>query len=424
MLLSALLVAPGTCFGASAAPADEATRLFASLKGSVPQVRVINRATGYKSAFGSGFWVSPDGFLITNFHVIADLVFKPERYEATYALQDGGTGRLQLYAIDVVHDLALLKAATGRTSPFKFAAEAPQHGARLYSLGNPEDLGLSIVEGTHNGDTASSFHEQMHFTGAVNSGMSGGPVVNGRGEVVGINVAGLVDGDLMSFLVPAKHAIALVKRANRDNSKREGFLALVRDQLVANQAAYLGELSAAVSSSESLGNYRVPGQLSPFMQCTGDSDEGEDSLVTRAYRKCSTSGDIYLSDEQSAGRISYIHELYRSRGLGRWRFHNFLEADFTEEPTISLGGDEAMVTNYACETGFVEHQGTLYKTVFCLRAYRQLEGLYDAYLSAIVLNGDGEALRTTLGLSGVTQEGATQFARTYLEHVKWDNRSR
>ena len=72
-----------------------------------------------------------------------------------------------------------------RRLPGVFAAGDVAHGARLYSIGNPHDLGISIVEGTHNGLLRHTLYPRIHFTGPINPGMSGGPTITPEGAVVG-----------------------------------------------------------------------------------------------------------------------------------------------------------------------------------------------------------------------------------------------
>src|SRR4029077_10835207 len=94
----------------------------------------------------------------------------------------------------------------------------PAQGERLYSMGNPLDLGFTVNEGTYNGLVGRSYNERIHFTAALNPGMSGGPTVTAGGLVVGINVATRRDGQLISFLVPARFAATLLQRARNNET--------------------------------------------------------------------------------------------------------------------------------------------------------------------------------------------------------------
>src|SRR5205807_1245578 len=103
------------------------------------------------------------------------------------------------------NDLALVRLDRADRPFFAFdvrTAEADlPRGERLYSLGHPLGIGFTIVEGTYNGPVERSYSPRIHFTGALNPGMSGGPAVDGDGRVVGVNVSKQFGGDLVSFLV-------------------------------------------------------------------------------------------------------------------------------------------------------------------------------------------------------------------------------
>ena len=118
----------------------------------------------------------------------------------------------------MLHDLALLKAGRRRRHaafdalPFRPRSEPLAQGERIYSLGNPLDVGFAVIEGTYNGLVERSFYPQIFFGGALSGGMSGGPALDQEGHVIGINVARRVDGEQVSFLVPASFATALLAR--------------------------------------------------------------------------------------------------------------------------------------------------------------------------------------------------------------------
>ena len=168
---------------------------------------MLDTASGSKSAIGSGFYVHPR-YLLTNYHVVSELVFRPEQYSLEIVHDDGRTEPVELANIDVVHDLALLRAARPAGDALQLSGDVLSKGSRVYAFGNPYDLGASIIEGTYNGLLEDSLYEKIHFSGALNPGMSGGPAIARDGRVVGVNVS--TAGNEVSFLVPAKFAIELL----------------------------------------------------------------------------------------------------------------------------------------------------------------------------------------------------------------------
>ena len=398
--------------------AEETARIFAAYKDQVLQVRMVDRATDTKAGIGSGFRVSPDGYIITNFHVIAELIYNPDRYYAEHLLEDGSKGALVLRAIDVIHDLALMRTEDPTSEYFRIEPDQPRKGERLYAFGNPHDLGLTIVEGTYNGLLEKSIYDKIHFTASINPGMSGGPTINPEGRVVGVNVA--TAGNQLSFLVPAKYVTALLDKETDNQPGDVDFTATARDQLLANQASYVERLLSTPLEQVEMNNFVVPGRVAAFISCWGDTQQKDDALYEWALQSCSTSDDLFLSDSQSSGVISFTHELFSTKELDPIRFFGFLQQRFHTHRR-RVDADETMVTNYDCETGFVKHNQVHSKVVFCLRGYKKFDGLFDAFMKASALTRADEALQSTLTLAGVSYENAIRLSRAFLNSIEWKN---
>lgn len=385
-------------------------------KNSVLQIRILDIGSNAKAGIGSGFAVSSDGYIISNYHVIAELVVNAGQYRAEYLSEDGKKGDLQLVDIDVVHDLALLKA-TGLGGEFlQLEKKNPAKGETLFSMGNPFDLGLTIVEGIFNGFLEKSLYKKIHFTGSINPGMSGGPTLNKSGSVVGINVA--TAGNQVSFLVPVRYAITLLKRGSQTKKPITDFSKIVSSQLLENQESYMDSLLDKEFASVTMGRYKIPGELSPFIKCWGDTRKGDDLLYDQVYQTCATDDDIFISAILKSGSIRFTHELFQTQQLSATRFYNFLESHF-QQPHSYLSGDEESLGNFECKTDFVKHNNLESKVVFCIRGYKDLKEVYDSYITATTFSSTDEALHTTLVLSGVSYENALLFSKTYMESISW-----
>ena len=192
--------------------ANTASEIFQRQRLQVYQVQVIDRASGDTFSFGSGFQISADGHVATNFHVIASYLHQPEKYRMQLLKQDESTVDLKLLDIDVVHDLAIVFSSELGSDFMQLSSDKLANGDRLYSMGNPHNLGMTIIEGTYNGFVKHLRHQRILFSGSLNPGMSGGPAFNAKGEVIGINVA--KGSEQISFLVPVNNLINLVHRSN------------------------------------------------------------------------------------------------------------------------------------------------------------------------------------------------------------------
>ena len=192
--------------------------IYAQMRPRLLQVRTLLKTQDSQSSVGSGFLVTDQGHVITNYHVISEHALRPKQHRLVYATIDGQQGALRLLAFDVLHDLALLQVVDAKALrdrgavPFREPGQAPARGARVYSLGNPLDVGFAVTEGSYNGLVERSFLPILFFGGSLSSGMSGGPAVDEQGRLVGVNVAARRDGEQVSFLVPADAARALLAR--------------------------------------------------------------------------------------------------------------------------------------------------------------------------------------------------------------------
>ncbi len=394
--------------------------VFRRFAGQVVKVQVIEIRSGAKAVTGSGFFVTRGGHVMTNYHVVSDLVRKPERYRAELIDSAGVTRPVTVIGVDVVHDLAVL--ASGQPAPGWFTLEPVTiaQGLRLYSLGHPADLGIAIVEGTFNGRLPHTLYPRIHFTGSINPGMSGGPTITLAGRVIGVNVA--TSGNQQSFLVPVDDASALLRRALGAPRPVDSLMADVGRELLHYQESYLATLFADSVPTVDLGGLRVPTRPAAFFNCWGESDEDETQPYESVHHYCSTDDDVFLSGDESTGIIDFQHDLLTTDALNTFRFHALYTNRFR-----SLGGDWQLdaegdddLTGYRCRTDNVRGGGGVtLKTVFCVRAYKKLPGLYDAVFRLAVLGRPRMGLLSTLTMSGVSFANAQTMVRRYVGAFRW-----
>jgi len=409
-----LLAAAGTA--AAQEPTSTAVGVFRRFAPAVVTIQTSEIGSGAKESLGTGFYVSGSGDLITNFHVIAERVHHPQRYKVELLTKGGARSPVELVAIDVVHDLALLR--TDHTPALWLPLQGPplEQGARLYSLGNPFELGLSIVEGTYNGLLEHSLYQKIHFTGALNPGMSGGPTITESGAVVGINVS--TAGNEVSFLVPAARAAELLARGTTADYQTPGdFLDVVSSQLLANQEAYLAPLFGDSVPTTRLGDFLLPTTPAPFFNCWGDADRSPSRTYETVDHYCSTDDYLFISGSQSSGIVEFEHRLLTSDELSRFRFYNLYSDHFHHQGgSLDAGDDE--LTDYSCRSRNIRHDELTLRAVVCVRGYRRMPGLYDAVITAASLGEPHSGLVSTLTLSGVSFENVRRLAERYLRSIR------
>ena len=143
----------------------------------------------YAQGQGSGFFVSADGYVVTNNHVVANAV------KVDVVMDDGTVLTAKVVGTDPRTDVALVKVEGRRTDfPFvSFADHAPRIGEWVIAMGNPFGLGGTVTSGivsAQGRDIGSGpYDDFMQIDAAVNRGNSGGPTFNTAGQVVGMNTA-------------------------------------------------------------------------------------------------------------------------------------------------------------------------------------------------------------------------------------------
>ena len=303
-------------------PSSAAQTLYSAAKADLLQIRMLLRNGRSQSSVGSGFLVGTGDLVLTNYHVVSQMALDPDVYMGEYVDTDGKSGPVELLAVDVLHDLAVVRVNRTGTGFFKVPDKPVKlvQGQYLYSLGNPLDLGFAISEGAYNGIVTRSFYEQLIFTGPINSGMSGGPSVTASGVVAGVNVSKRRDGELVSFLVPVKYARELLGKAAAQAKPPKNFNPLIGQQLLAHQRALIDRLLAEPLSLRTMGPYQVPVRESQQLRCWGRSNFRAEAEYTLDAVSCAMEAAVYVSDSQQTGHVSMTHQVLRSTSLHPLQF--------------------------------------------------------------------------------------------------------
>lgn len=397
---------------------EQAKAIFEQLAPSLYQIRLIDKASGEKSSIGSGFQITAEGLIATNYHVISGFARHPSKYKIEYLDNRGNKGTLALESVDVINDLALVKRDVTQAMPFfSISTLAPTKGEELFSLGNPHDLGMIVVPGTYNGLKKESFNDRIHFTGSVNSGMSGGPVVNKQTQVVGINVA--TSGNQIGFLVPHDKLLALFnayKISPPDNIEQQ-----MLEQLTQNQDKLMSTLLASEWPLKQLGKSMVPTVNVPFIKCWGDSNADKaDALILTVVANCTLEENIFISSHFFTGFLEMEYRYMQAKQLSDLKFYTLYEQQIKRAgPANKATKDD--VTEFKCQHDIVESSNNSIKnkTVFCTRAYKDFSGLFDVLYLAASIDKNDHALLSHFTLSGVSQHSASAFTKKFMESVTW-----
>lgn len=429
LLLAAVLLArlahaapPATAPPPAETLSSSARQAYQEARSQLVQIRTLLKDRGSQTTVGSGFFVTGAGHIITNFHVVADAALKPERYDLVYVTADGREAPLKILRLDVLHDLALLKAGdSGRGTfdalAFRADTRPPAQGERIYSLGNPLDVGFAVTEGTYNGLVRRSFYPQIFFGGALSAGMSGGPALDQDGQVIGVNVARRVDGEQVSFLVPASFAAALLA-AGRDATPIEApAYGIVAAQLQQHQQALTDRFVAQGWKPSTHSRYRLPVPPDLFMRCWGSSEPSRSGGLDVERSDCAMDTRIYAGD-YNTGTIALRFESYDGSRLGALRFAARYSQSFRNEPFVRLSTQHQ--TRPQCHEDYVDRGGLPLRAVVCMRAYKKLPQLYDVSVLVVTLDQSEAGVLGRFDAQGVSFANAQRLSRHYLEGYGWN----
>jgi len=190
--------------GALASPARDVSSLVKQIGEAVVQVRT-------PEGLGSGFFINPDGYLITNFHVIEG---ETEISVEVYHQLDGQLQRdvykqVRIVAINKFHDLALLRIEDKNAPKFKYvtlgSSDALSVGDGVFAIGSPLGLERTVTQGIISTKTRELEGElYLQTSTQINPGNSGGPLFNFAGEVVGVTNMKITFGEGLGFAIPVE----------------------------------------------------------------------------------------------------------------------------------------------------------------------------------------------------------------------------
>ena len=190
---------------------------------------------------GSGFLISPDGYIVTNNHVVKDAS------SVRVTLANGHSYKANVVGTDLKTDLALIKIGVQNAPYVKFAAAAPRVGDWVVAVGNPyglsETVTAGIVSARGRDIGADTYDDYLQIDAPINKGNSGGPAFDSAGNVVGVNTAifspsgGSVG---IGFDIPSDTARRVIAELKANGHVDHGYLGVKVQALTPNLAESMG----------------------------------------------------------------------------------------------------------------------------------------------------------------------------------------
>jgi len=195
------------------------------------------------TSFASAVIIDPEGYLVTNYHVIVDAT------EIRVQLSDGRIAEPETIGVDAETDLALLRVDLGTLPAIRLGTSARLRiGDVVLAIGNPYGLTTSVTQGIVSATGRGllnlvTFENFIQTDAAINAGNSGGALINSHGELVGINTAVLAQEpgtEGIGFAIPVDLVRGVVDQIKQNGRVIRGYMGLELDDLTNAERAVLG----------------------------------------------------------------------------------------------------------------------------------------------------------------------------------------
>lgn len=409
-------------------------KLFDQVKQGVLQIKTAMGPDSPKASYGSGFVIDKaKGLIATNYHVVATVLQDESKLQKIYIVEGTASHLAKVLAFSAVHDIAILKVE--KTFPVQLElfrqdssvvsqlSHSPKKGEKIYSLGVPKDLNLSMVEGTYNGNLSFGLgiYEEIHLSSAINSGMSGGPSLNSLGEVIGINVSVMLNSQNISFCVPVKFLEELLK-----NTKTYS----METSFDKTQLTITNQLNNVQNSltKEFLKNERMQlddwifYQLPSSLKCWSENQDSPKFTYSMHRYDCNLNASMFIKEGVYTGTYDIHYFSIKNKSRNPFQFFSLLNYIYNEpffEGFLPDDSNENFFTRQSCDQKiFVNDNFVTWKVNYCLIGYTHYPNLYNVIFKAVSLNSDSKALLIKYRLNGFSLENIKNISSFLLGQTK------
>jgi Do/DeqQ family serine protease len=204
-----------------------------------------------RTSLGSGFVFDEQGFVLTNYHVVA----RGSRIQVSFA--DGSDYIARVVGTDPGGDLAVLRIQDARKFPAAPLGTSSDLmlGEPAIAIGNPfglnQSVSLGVVSALHRPVHAEdrSYYDFIQTDASINPGNSGGPLINADGNVIGVCSAVLASGQGIGFAIPIDRALRVARELQKSGTLADAWWGFDAEGLDKEAAAALGTKSGALVTS-------------------------------------------------------------------------------------------------------------------------------------------------------------------------------
>lgn len=394
-----------------------------SQSNSIVKVQVQNKTGKEKTSVGSGSIITPDGLIVTNYHVISSHFLDPATTHIVFNIgKDSVDHEAQLEAVDLVDDLAFIRPLEPlKAKPIILDNKELPVGERVYSVGFPHNWSMTMIDGFYNGYMLKELIPHYLVSHSLSSGMSGGPTFGENGKLVAVNVAAT---NKLSILIP----VASVFRFLQDYSQEQASLAkasgynekikLIRQMALNRYDKFSDTLLQHVLASDnvSIGKFSLP-LSNPLYECWSKQSQGSDMTsldhinifskekLIQTQRNCSTQDTVFLQEDNDIAQITmnayhYEQPNIKANSLILWKT---IEKKFN---LISFQNELiAKSMEGTCFYKDVTNQrGKLQKIQICISPLRETSKLWHLQIQQIFFDENSQGLILNSAFDGFSEK--------------------
>ncbi len=266
-------------------------------------------------ARGSGFFVG-DGIIATNYHVM-----KGAKYAHCYTNDSITRYKIEGYiGVYKSADLILLKVSGLNRPPIKLSDAKLEIGQKIYVIGSPKGLAATISDGIVSALRNFVGNRYIQITAPISPGSSGGPVLNSRGELIGVSKASIEEGQNLNFAIPIEYLKSLlntvenkvfpITKLNTPEGEELEFVKNLKSVKIGTQNWTVENLDVTtfcngdpIPEAQSLEEWIEAGKLGKPMRCSFSVDLGDNKVLNE---KDGNDFGLNLNDHYSV-----IHGFYK-----------------------------------------------------------------------------------------------------------------
>ena len=287
-------------------------------------------SNGLPLGFGSGFFVG-DNLIATNYHVIEGAARGTAKLVGqfnTYTIEG-------VTATDKTNDLALLKVRVSGINPLPLGNSSDvKIGETVYVAGNPKGLEGTFSNGIISSRRDQYAKERLQMTAPISPGSSGGPVLNSKGEVIGVSFMTLVGGQNLNFAIPSRYLTELLTKSTPAKPLTEGNRSISAETYFTwgNTKYDLGDYKGAIADFDSAIRLKPDYADVYYNRGNAKSDLGQHSAAIADFDTA-----IRLNPDDS--------DAYNSRGNAKGKLGQHVAAIADFDTAIRLKPDYAGAYN-------------------------------------------------------------------------------